>query len=80
MKYTIEQALNNTWQAIGHDILEATGGEAIPRADVVEVVLDANYLEMYGGLSADEVKAFRALSYNKQKAIARNAFPFGRYG
>lgn len=73
-------ALNQTWQSIAYDILEANGGENMKRDEVIEVVLDANYLEMYGGATAEQYKAFRALSYEKQKQVARDAFKSNLYG
>lgn len=43
------RACNATWQAIGGDCSEANGGKSMPRSTVVELVLDADRIEMYGG-------------------------------
>jgi hypothetical protein len=76
----IGTALNRVWQAIGADILECNGGQAMPRAEVVEIVMDANYLEMYSGIPAEDIKAFRALPYDEQDKIATAAFTYASYG
>ena len=84
-------ALSDTWQVIGYDCLQATsddgGGKiqstTMSRAHVIEVVLDAGYLEMYGTRSPERkaaVAKFRALSYDRMKRIARKAFTYSRYG
>lgn len=41
----LQEAAKLVWQAIGHDMFEANGGEDIPREDVIELVLDANRCE-----------------------------------
>lgn len=41
----IHDLANATYQYIGFDLAEANGGKAMKRADLVEVVLDANYME-----------------------------------
>jgi len=52
------QAARNTWQTIGYDIIEANDGKDIPRAEVIEVTLDADYMVMYGRMKSDKVKDF----------------------
>ncbi len=52
-----EPMLHDTWQAIGNDIEQAfADGQSgkLTRAVIVEVVCDANYLEMYGNMTHDE--------------------------
>ena len=73
-------ALNRTWNAIGGDILEATGESSLPQDHVVEIVLDANYFEMYSGLTDAETAEFRKLPWNEQNQIANKAFTYGAYG
>jgi hypothetical protein len=61
------QAIHNTWQAIGPDILqcyEETGGEA-DNEEVVESCIDADRIVMYGGeggkAAQDEFRARSAV-------------------
>lgn len=78
----IERGLQRVWDTVGGDYLsgleEEGGGSTLTKEDVVEVVLDAGYLETYN--KDLDTKQFRALSYNDQKKIARKVFPFSRYG
>jgi hypothetical protein len=79
----IKHALSHTWNAIGGDILQcvANGEEEygeMKRSEVIEIVLDASYLEINNhGL---DTKAFRSLSYDQQKKVAREVFTFSLYG
>ena len=41
----VQAAAYATYQYIGSDLAEANGGKLMKRADMVEVVLDANYIE-----------------------------------
>lgn len=86
----IRRMLNITLNAVFTDLLSAGGDSrsSIPRSEVVEVCLDADYLEMYGpgtgqASRSPEDKAllekFRRLSYEQQKKVAREAFPHKRY-
>lgn len=70
----IHNALSTTWNYISADAPENMGGE-----EVADLVLDANYLESYGGCPKDELKAFRALSYDDQMKIALKLFPANSY-
>src|SRR5579864_6550799 len=55
----IHSAAHQTYQQIGYDLAEANGGKGIKRADLVEVVLDASYIEMNAGrLLTPELKAW----------------------
>lgn len=78
-KQKLSQAMQRTWNAIGGDIIEAGGGSDVSRDTVIEVVLDANYLETYGD-APEDVKAFRAMSYDDQDAFALTVFTFSAYG
>lgn len=44
----LQEAAHATYGAIGADLAEANGGKAIKRADLVEVVQDANHMEHFG--------------------------------
>jgi hypothetical protein len=80
------RALLRTWETIAADLfacLEHASGETVKsmsRDAVVEVVLDANYLEMYGG-SEETAKWIRSLdeSGDQFKALIKKAFPYERY-
>lgn len=76
----VRRALHRVWDTIGADILQCAEVNQLPKAELIEVVLDANYLEMYGGLDKEELKAFRALSYDDQIKEADNAFTYSYYG
>lgn len=78
-KQALGYALQRTWEVIGGDILECNGGEAMRRGEVIEVVLDANYLEMYGE-AKDDIAAFRKMSYDEQTAFAETVFTYRSYG
>lgn len=76
-------AAQTTWQTIGGDVLDAAceGNESgsIPRAHVIEVVLDADYMLTYG---RDDAAYFcqGILPQKQRDKIMRLAFPFGTYG
>ena len=79
----IEVALNIVWDGIGGDVLrvaeEMSGSSEIPRDEVVEVCLDADYAESYGD-DTEAIEELRKLSYGDQMKIAQGAFPFEFYG
>lgn len=77
----LSQALRRTWDVIGGDILACGECDAMPRSEVIEVVLDANYLEMYGdSASKEDIAAFRKLSYDEQENFAGTVFTCRSYG
>jgi hypothetical protein len=80
LKQRFHRALQAAWQAIGSEVLECGGGSSMPRSDVVEVVLDADYIKMYGGLAPADYDAWRELSYTQRKNIARETFTYKSYG
>ena len=49
----IKNAMNNTWDAIGSDVLELSGGE-VNKDLVIEMVLDAGRMGQFGFLDEDE--------------------------
>jgi hypothetical protein len=72
-------ALWSTWESIGCDVMNLEGiGDSIPQKEVIELVLDADYAEMYGG-DKEAMKEFRKLSYDNQKKIAKLRFTYKRY-
>jgi hypothetical protein len=82
-KETIEKVhrcMRNTWDAISSDIFQCEGvGESIPQREVIEVVLDADYMETHGGFKKEELLEFRDLPYKDQIKIAKEVFTFKRY-
>jgi len=75
----IQGAASATWSYIGYDMLEANEGKALPRSHVIEVVLDANYMDAH--LKDKELLArFYRLAYADRIKMVKPAFPFARYG
>ena len=85
MKRRIEDMANRTWDAIGADLLVDEDGNidesaSLPKDEVMEVVCDADRMEMYGD-DKEAYETWKALpTYkDKQKAID-GAFPSEFYG
>jgi len=79
MKKRVHNALWRTWESIGCDVMNLEGiGDSIPQAEVIEVVLDADYEEMYGG-DKEALQELRKLSYKDQIKIAKERFHYKRY-
>jgi len=76
--------LQSTWQEIGSDFLSLLeeGEDSMSRADVIEVVLDADYATHH--VQTTEQKAvwarYSALPYPEMIAIAKGTFRHSRYG
>ena len=76
-------AMQSTWDAIAYDILACNDGKDMPRSLVIEVVLDADYMEMYGGHRPEDkalIQRFRQLDYKDMIKMARDTFIDKRYG
>lgn len=62
-KAEIVSAAKRTWNAIAYDVLQAvseSGVKKMPVSHVVEVILDADHIKMYGGtLSAGAAAALQ---------------------
>jgi len=90
----IHRAAMATWDAIGYDCLCATVQSnprktTMSKAEVIEVVYDANRLEQFGAahLQDQQVLAFVRNNdpWTKERseavhAILKKAFPYARYG
>jgi len=74
----IEKGLNWTWGIVAQDLF-SEGQPPMPRSHVIEVVLDADYLESYGQVPKETLKEFRKLDYNAQIKIAKEVFRASRY-
>lgn len=74
---------NKTWNAIGGDILtslEEAGEDAVmDRATVIEVVCDADYMQMYGQ-DKQAYEFWKSLPFKDQEKVVAEAFPFKTYG
>lgn len=59
------KAIRRTWQAIGYDVCGESG--TISRADLIEVCIDADRLDMYGSKEANALlrRAIDAHGYSK---------------
>lgn len=75
----IQRAAQATWQYIGGDVLEMNGESAISRDEVIEAILDADYMQQHVKDKA-LYKKFSSLKYDIQIALITPAFPFKRYG
>jgi len=77
----IKGALYRTWETIAYDIFECSKianedfNGVIPQDEVVEVVLDANYLETYGD-DKEAIGMLRAMPYKEQIKIAKICMPY----
>ena len=73
----ITRGLYQTFQYVAQDLFQ--DGEVMKRDEVIEVTLDADYLESYGRVSKESLKLFRTLSYEEQIKIAETVFVHSRY-
>lgn len=83
--------MQRTWGTIAEDIFTAVEGfddpkkeKTMKRAEVIEVVLDADYMKSYGGINTPEdkelYKRFDKLDYDECKEIAMGTFTYKIYG
>jgi hypothetical protein len=83
MQERIKRAMHNTWDAIGGDALtmvqECNGRDYMTKAEVIEMVCDAGYMDMYGE-DKEAYKVFDQLSYDDMKKLGKEAFTYKRYG
>ncbi len=80
----LHDALWDVWNYVGGEVLDCTGQSEASRDMVIEVVLDADRLEMFCCKNErdedkklniiDTVKKFRKFSYDQQKEIAKARF------
>ena len=84
-----QSAAKRTWEYVGYDVLasvaEMEDDTSIPRADVIEIVLDANYMDQFldSTLKSWKNQSWETRSkdhYEVQKALLKPAFGFSRYG
>jgi len=75
----VTRAADLTWQAIGDDILTVAEVRSLPKEDVIEAVLDCDYMERYGE-DKEAVAAFRKLPADEQLDMLHKAFRCKHYG
>jgi hypothetical protein len=78
MQSRIKRAMNTTWHTIADDIFGCVERDSIPQREVIEVVLDAEYVQTHGG-DEEAAKVLYSLSPADQKKLARTVFPYKRY-
>lgn len=83
-KKLLQSIAHRVWEEIASDVMSAVdeggGGTSIPRADVIEVVLDAGRFEDDVKKKAPELLAWvEAASYKELIALVRPAFPYAEY-
>jgi hypothetical protein len=71
--------LRATWEYIGNDIMQAVNEEGrsyIHRDDLIEVVLDANHMDMAARNASEKeaLKEFDKLSYKEKIKFAKTVF------
>lgn len=75
----IHTAMWRVWEVIGGEFFQENNESFLSREEVIEVILDANYLESFGNCKADLLKEFRKLPYEDQEKIAKQKFTLERY-
>jgi hypothetical protein len=84
-----QRAAQATWQTIAYDCLQCTAeaeGKNINRVvikkdEVIEIVLDADYILTYGGIKDPVVKDFyKNGDYDQMIEILNEDFKHARYG
>lgn len=56
--------LDQTWQAIGPDCISTIEGWRGSKTEIIEMVCDANRVQMYGGMSDADYAAFLRAYHN----------------
>ncbi len=87
MQERIKAALNNVWQAIGPDILNAYDEESgtreratLKRSEVIDIVLDHGYGNNNYSGDKEAMLILYKLSWGSMQKIAKEAFPHKVYG
>jgi len=78
MENRIIRALKRTWGNIEGDIATANGGGDLSRDLVMEMVIESNYLELYGS-DKIAVEEFRKMTNLDQDRILIDTFPNETY-
>jgi len=84
MEQRIVRAMLRTWDEIGGDTLtmleEADEPAVLPKDEVIELVIDAGRLRVFGGDDEAADELYNLPSYEEKVEIGRKAFTFEKYG
>jgi hypothetical protein len=89
-----KRACQRTWQTIGQDMINSLWANAglseMPRSDVIELVLDADHMRMYGEQFTKDWLPFYGLRlapwieehyhWPRFHKLMQDVFPFAHYG
>jgi len=78
MRNRIKRMAWRTWETIASDIIECVDESYLERDEVIEVVMDADYM-MYHGRDKEAYEIYKGLPYEKQLEIMKNEFNCQRY-
>lgn len=76
----IVNALRQTWEAIGPDILTSAEKDVISKDEVIEVVCDCDHVVSHSSLTKNEWDEFCKQPEHIRIPILLEAFPFDDYG
>lgn len=82
MNHRIIGMLQTTWDQIADDVLALNDGESVERAEVIEMVCDADHYATHGG-DAEAAQEFCSLLQKNHvlvNSLTRTAFPDEWYG
>jgi hypothetical protein len=88
-KKEFQKAALATWDIIAYDTLQCVAESkekninqvTMKRSEVIEIVLDADYIMMYGGIKDPVVKDFyKNGDYNQMIDIVKEVFTYSKYG
>lgn len=72
-----------TWQSIGGDVLRTCEEmDLVPvmtREEVIDSVMDAGYMSMYGR-DKEAYDYYKTLTFKQKMTVLEKAFPFQSYG
>jgi len=76
-------AAQHAWDYIGYECIQANDGKDLPKSHVVEIVMDANYIETNNPKLSPKVKAFVDNYENSpilERYLKKEVFLHSRYG
>ena len=75
----IKSGLLDTWDAIANDVLGIDESVTISKAAVIEMVMDADRVQMYGNCTASAIREWDDLSLDGKLKIANETFTYEEY-
>ena len=77
----IKHEMEHTWNSVASDVLGPEEARtSMRRSEVIDIVLDQMYNVTYKNIPTEEMEAFKALSSNQRKKLAREVFTYKTYG